>query len=510
MSGTFPSIDNLDPPKEYKSIKEGHCIVLSDPSRVFYNNVQVFNRDSSILAISQYIKQLKEENKFPEGGVRILEALSATGLRSIRYWHEIEGIKEIIANDLDQTAVEDIQRNIEFNHAIEGIKVNHADATDLMYANRTTSLKERNEGFDIVDLDPYGTASPFIDAAVQCVKIGGLLCVTCTDLAVLAGNHHGTCYAKYAAVPTRGQYCHEMALRMVLNSIQIAAQKYKRYIEPLYSFQVDFYVRMFVRIHESPKVVKTIFKKMGYISQCRSCPAFEIQPVGKNSSKLGNCVGASINISHECRQCGDVTTIGGPMWIDSIHKQSFVENMLEDLKQNSNRFATSKRIEGILTVASAELQDTPLFYNIPSLSKALKSSTPSKYLLRSALINAGFNVSKCHVDPNGFKTNAPQQVIFDIFRTYAEQNRDSNVIHSEGTIPFNIMARKGDTLVDFTIHPASKLLDTVPVYFPNPEKNWGPKARAKGKRVRDENEELHPTKKIKQDSDSIEIQAQQE
>jgi len=39
---------------------------------------------------------------------------------------------------------------------------------------------------DVVDLDPYGTAAPFIDTAVQAVKDEGLLCVTCTDLAVLA------------------------------------------------------------------------------------------------------------------------------------------------------------------------------------------------------------------------------------------------------------------------------------------------------------------------------------
>ncbi len=29
---------------------------------------------------------------------------------------------------------------------------------------------------DVVDLDPYGTAAPFIDAAVQCITDGGMLC----------------------------------------------------------------------------------------------------------------------------------------------------------------------------------------------------------------------------------------------------------------------------------------------------------------------------------------------
>lgn len=47
-----------------------------------------------------------------------------------------------------------------------------------------------NKSFDVIDLDPYGTAAPFIDAAVQSVSDGGLLCVTCTDLAVLAGTNY--------------------------------------------------------------------------------------------------------------------------------------------------------------------------------------------------------------------------------------------------------------------------------------------------------------------------------
>ena len=39
----------------------------------------------------------------------------------------------------------------------------------LMYNHR--SEKHR---VDVVDLDPYGTAAPFIDPAVQCINDGGL------------------------------------------------------------------------------------------------------------------------------------------------------------------------------------------------------------------------------------------------------------------------------------------------------------------------------------------------
>jgi tRNA (guanine26-N2/guanine27-N2)-dimethyltransferase len=53
---------------------------------------------------------------------------------------------------------------------------------ELMYSKRGE--------FDVVDIDPYGTAAPFIDSAVQTVSDGGLICLTCTDLAVLSGAVH--------------------------------------------------------------------------------------------------------------------------------------------------------------------------------------------------------------------------------------------------------------------------------------------------------------------------------
>lgn len=43
-----------------------------------------------------------------------------------------------------------------------------------------------------------------------CVSLSGLLCVTCTDMAVMAGNSGETCYSKYGSVSIKSKYCHEM------------------------------------------------------------------------------------------------------------------------------------------------------------------------------------------------------------------------------------------------------------------------------------------------------------
>ena len=40
--------------------------------------------------------------------------------------------------------------------------------------------------------------------------LAGLLCVTCTDMAVLSGNHSEACWAKYGSMPLKGKFCHEM------------------------------------------------------------------------------------------------------------------------------------------------------------------------------------------------------------------------------------------------------------------------------------------------------------
>lgn len=100
---------------------------------VFYNPLQEFNRDISVAAIQQFIKLLESEkpvrssmrNVFicsnvepkpyhrpTDNGITILEGLSATGLRSIRYYKEIEGIETIFANDLCADAYITIKRNL--------------------------------------------------------------------------------------------------------------------------------------------------------------------------------------------------------------------------------------------------------------------------------------------------------------------------------------------------------------------------------------------------------------
>ena len=102
---------------ENKCVKEGSAVIRNvDNSAVFYNPVQQFNRDMSSAILKAY-RQLCSKQE-----MNVFEGLSATGLRSIRYAKEVEGISTVWANDLDVRAFESIKLNAVENGVQEIVK----------------------------------------------------------------------------------------------------------------------------------------------------------------------------------------------------------------------------------------------------------------------------------------------------------------------------------------------------------------------------------------------------
>ncbi|EJW87069.1 hypothetical protein WUBG_02018 [Wuchereria bancrofti] len=110
----------------------------SSPAVAFYNPAQQFNRDLTILVLQQFVedrkKELEEKKCNEQNGdvepqakrsrklgvrddseIRILDALSASGLRAIRFAKEVPYVAKIIANDFSEQAVSSMNKNIEMN-----------------------------------------------------------------------------------------------------------------------------------------------------------------------------------------------------------------------------------------------------------------------------------------------------------------------------------------------------------------------------------------------------------
>lgn len=460
---------------------------------VFYNPVQQFNRDLTVLAIRAFSEDLavtrgargrKRKRGLNDDGTseagqvepahpaeapsssrfpfRILDALSATGLRAIRYAKEVPETTKVIANDLSEQATASIRLNISHNEVLDKVNVLTGDARAHMHhvAVPTNGHKKgESQLYEVIDLDPYGTAAPFLDAAVRAVAVGGLLCVTCTDASVFASaGYPEKTFSQYGGLPGKGHLSHEAGLRLVLQSIAVCAARYGISIEPLLSLSIDFYVRIFVRVHRSPAHVKFLAGKSMIVYNCDTgCGAWKTQFLaqtreltGKNGSTFHKFSFAQApSTGPFCEHCGFKTHLSGPMWGGPLHNPYFIRRILDAIPSlSSDTYGTIPRIEGMLSVAYQEsrfatqsenpsepdeitrpvppidptLRDHhPFFFNLSFLAGVLHCIGPSDAVFCSALKRLGYRTSRSHTKAGSIRTDAPWSVVWEVMREWIRQ-----------------------------------------------------------------------------------------
>ncbi|KAK3679374.1 RNA methyltransferase tRNA(m5U54)methyltransferase [Recurvomyces mirabilis] len=403
---------------------------------------------------------------------RILDALSATGLRALRYASEIPFATGVTANDMDRGAVRSIKTNVEYNKLGGKITPNLANAMGHMYATAFPPTDSHgpnhiNGRYDVIDLDPYGSAAPFIDSALQALNDGGMLCVTCTDSGVFASC--GYCektFSLYGGMPIKGNHSHEGGLRLITNSVATAAAKYGLAIEPLLSLSIDFYVRIFIRVAKSPADVKFLAGKTMIVYDCdHGCGAWQTQMIGRNALQTGKAKNNSptFNFKHGieqgpstdrlCEHCGSKMHIAGPMWAGPLHNAAFVEKLLGDAQEADPKvYQTKQRLEGMIDTARGELlvlpnaeiawpvdsskdgaKDTlpktapevvdlhPFFFIPSALAKVVHCIAPPEAAIKGALRHAGYKATRSHCKPGSVKTDAPWFVIWEVMREWVRQ-----------------------------------------------------------------------------------------
>ena len=160
---------------------------------VFYNPIMQFNRDVSILLLKAI------ENK----DMQVCDLLAGSGIRSIRFLAELDSkkIKSITINDYDKESVKLIKKNIKTNKG----KFTNRTASITVTNDEATNLLRSSTGFDYIDLDPFGSPNPFLDATARRLSRNGILAVTATDTGALAGAFRMD--VRRSTRSTRGMVC---------------------------------------------------------------------------------------------------------------------------------------------------------------------------------------------------------------------------------------------------------------------------------------------------------------
>jgi tRNA (guanine26-N2/guanine27-N2)-dimethyltransferase len=332
----------------------------------FYNPSMELNRDLSILVNQWFINQRKNH-------VHLLDGLAASGIRGLRYAHELSGDFDVTLNDWDEESSFLIQQNI-----------HHLSLPNITVIQKDLNVVLSEQRYDSIDIDPFGSPVSFLNAAVRSVSHQGMIACTATDTAALCGVFPKVCYRRYSAWPLHGPTMHEVGLRILLGVVCHEAAQYDRGIEPLLCYTTDHYLRLYVQIINSKKAANASMAQFSSIS------AADI-PLSKEQS-----------------------TAVGPLWRGRLQSKAVLQE-IRDLV-STKELRTRPMLWSLLVLLEEEADAPPFFYTTNDLSSLLKQSPPSMGRLFERLQQKGFLVTRTHCTPTGFKTNAPFEVIKEVFK----------------------------------------------------------------------------------------------
>jgi len=352
---------------------------------VFFNRRMELSRDATVLFCSCVEPRPRD----------YLDAMGATGVRGLRIANEI-GIPVTI-NDHNPQAIELIERNMRQ----VGCPV------ELLRRDARALLSERR--FDAVDLDPFGTPAPFVDAGARGAR--RYLFVTATDTAPLCGAHLKAGMRRYFARPMNTEYHAEVGLRTLLAFVVREVIKYDRGIEPLLCFSREHFFRLHLRFIEGARAADRALARVGFVLQCSKCPCREELP-------------GMIPERKACPYCGDPLVPIGPLWLGSLNDRSLLARVQAHL--DHVEIGTKNELKKLIEICSEEL-DSSSHYDYHVLAKRVKISPPEIGIVIGRLRDAGYGATRTHYSGYGIKTDAPVddvlKAVGDIYDPFHRANR---------------------------------------------------------------------------------------
>ncbi len=334
----------------------------------FYNPAMGLNRDLSVLLVADYAARRGREVDFAD-------ALAGTGARSLRVANEVAGEVRVHANDANPFAVAAIER---------GRAANGVAPERLLASNREAHAFLAARRYDVVDLDPFGSPMPFLDAAVRATRHGGLVCVTATDTAALAGTYPRVCRRRYAADPLFNvPWRREVGLRILAGAVVRAAGRADRAAEPVLCVAHDHWMRVVAKLSDGRGAGDRAWKGLGYAWQDpdgtpRTTPHRGETPRGPD--------------------------VAGPLWLGPLHDADLVARMTADA--DGRALAKPVATPRLLELLADESNAPPFWWDLGDMQARWGAPQPRRRDLIARLRAAGHQAGRSHIEPQAVRTTA--------------------------------------------------------------------------------------------------------
>lgn len=351
---------------------------------VFYNPKMTFSRSISSLAVGSIDEKLD-----------LIDGFCASGIRGLRYCFENSNVNSISFVDCDEDALKLCKTNS------KKLKIEKS-----FHQNSFSKLTFDLRG-NFVELDPFGTPSPFIFDAIRMVshQKTAYISATATDVAVLCGSNIDAAMKNYHSKTLNNEFTHENGLRILVNRIAQVASEFNFGITPLLSFSDQHYLKTIIKLTRSADDAVSSLRNCGFVNFCDKCLNRYSFPY--QIPTCPNCQNSKTDYS-------------GPLWLGELSNPSFVEKMLKLNKKRN--YSNSVEIEKFLTLIKNEQFAPPYHFGVHEICKFLKLKSVPKFDSILEQLNkskTGSQKTICtptHFGPNKIKTNLSSQNLIDFFK----------------------------------------------------------------------------------------------
>jgi tRNA (guanine26-N2/guanine27-N2)-dimethyltransferase len=383
---------------------------------VFHNSAMAASRTRSVVLMA---------HEFNDGWlgaadkpIQTLDALTATGARSLRWLHELP---EEAAARLQLTQVDRDERAIGWaaaNLSHNPPKNPNSGVEQLIGDVRQISL---GQGWQWVDIDPFGSPVPFLDTVLQSTARRAVIEVTATDTAALTGSSASALRRRYGARARLDSIAHDTGLRILLARIAENAARHDRAIEPLLSIWDGHHLRVSLRVTRSVEEANEVEQSLGW--RIADPTAEEVStPDDEGVPHILVPLAGPVDITDE--------RVSGPLWIGPLGNAETMAAMSEEravelcapadvgltgdsedrLANRAARRAVGRAVRHIAEEASA-IHATNLIVVDDIPSRLDIGSPPSPTKLASMLRREGYSAAVAAYGNPAIRTDAPWSAI---------------------------------------------------------------------------------------------------
>ena len=331
---------------------------ISKDEEVFFNPHMALNRDLTV-ALARSL-----------GDGEMVDVMAGSGARGIRVANEAGW--RVTLNDLNPKACELMRSNLDLN-CIEA-QIVSMDARRLF-----------SEGFfDLVDVDPFGTPAPYMEAAIGGTRHKGIIAACATDTSALCGSHPKACQRKYSSQSLRTDYYNEAGLRILLGFAARTALRNGKGFHPLISHATRHYMRMQARLTRD---TRDTLASVSYLQHCFGC--------------LWRGYRGLDELERIC-SCGAPLRTCGPLWTGAFCDKKMLASMSQDI--GAHAYQKPDEMAALFTRLSAEQETHIPYYDLHKLCRLAKTSSPTMDSFREAVEDAGGSFCRTHFVQTGFRS----------------------------------------------------------------------------------------------------------